>query len=131
MDKHDIQSADDIQTFIDDFYARVRRDELLAPVFRQRIPTDEDWPHHLQVIHNFWNSVLFAVPAYKGNPFPKHVGLGIESRHFDRWIALFHQTIDDHFSGPKADEVKQKAVKMRQLFEIKLDSGADGFRSLV
>jgi len=128
----DISTAEDVKTFVDDFYTRVRQDELLAPVFKQRIPNDEDWPPHLEIIENFWNTVLFAIPAYRGNPFPKHVGLGIEAMHFDRWIQLFHQTIDDHFSGPKANEAKEKAVKMRQLFEIKLNSSqGSNFRPLV
>jgi len=128
----DISTAEDIKIFVDDFYTRVRQDELLAPVFKLRIPRDEDWPHHLEIIENFWKSVLFAQPAYKGNPFPKHVGLGIEASHFDRWIQLFHQTIDDHFSGAKADEAKDKAIKMRQLFEIKLGSSeGSNFKPLV
>ncbi|MEL6988935.1 MAG: group III truncated hemoglobin, partial [Bacteroidota bacterium] len=58
--------------------------------------------------------------SYKGNPFAKHIGLPIEQKHFDQWIALFEKAIDHHFKGPVAEEAKDRAHKMADLFIMKL-----------
>ena len=118
-EQKDITSVEDVQLLVNAFYKKIREDQLLAPVFTARIP-DNAWPQHLQIMYNFWASVLLAHNAYHGNPFPKHNGLAIGSHHFDRWITLFHKTIDDNFSGPVAGSAKVKAEKIRLLFESKL-----------
>ena len=120
--KKEIENGEDVRLLLDSFYAKVKEDPLLAPVFQQRIPTEADWPQHMDILYQFWESVLFGVAAFRGNPFPKHIGLGINATHFDRWIQLFHSTIDELFIGKIADEAKDKSVKMRMLFEFKLKS---------
>ena len=130
--RKDITDAADIELMVNDFYDSVRNDPVLSPVFLKRIPDAAAWPHHLRIMCNFWETVLFANGGYRGNPFPKHIGLGIEAIHFDRWIDLFHKTIDRNFSGRKAEKAKDRAEKMRTLFEIKLNqSGENSFRHLV
>ena len=119
-EKKQMENSDDVRLLIDRFYAKVKKDQLLAPVFQVRIPTEADWPEHMEILYQFWDSVLFGISAFRGNPFPKHMGLGINAAHFDRWIELFHATIDELFVGKIAEEAKQKAVKMRMLFEYKL-----------
>ncbi|HUR10220.1 MAG TPA: group III truncated hemoglobin [Flavitalea sp.] len=122
INKKDITDRNDVKILLDNFYRKVKQDDLLAPVFRMRIPDEEAWPAHMQVLYEFWESVLFGEIAFRGNPFPKHVGLGITSVHFDRWIMLFHGTIDEFFAGRIATEAKVKSDKMRSLFEFKLKS---------
>ena len=119
-EKKQMENSDDVRLLLDHFYAKVKKDPLLAPVFQVRIPTEADWPEHMDVLYQFWESVLFGVSAFRGNPFPKHIGLGINAAHFDRWIELLHATIDELFVGKIAVEAKQKALKMRMLFEYKL-----------
>jgi hemoglobin len=132
IDKTDIRGREDIDLLVQEFYARVRKDSLLSPIFSKRIPTDADWPHHLHIIANFWETVLFARPGYFGNPFPKHLGLEIKKEHFDRWIELFNKTVDDYFEGLVATDAKERAAKMRTLFEIKLgQAGKDDRMHLV
>ncbi|MGH1570367.1 group III truncated hemoglobin [Methylobacterium sp. P31] len=83
--------------FLDAFYARVRRDALIGPVFAAAIP-DPEWPRHMATIQAFWSSVLFKTGRYKGNPFGKHLALGrLEPKHFARWLALFEETASAHF----------------------------------
>jgi len=131
-EQKDIMNSEDVKLLVNSFYDKVRNDELLAPVFSKRIPDANAWPYHLGIMCNFWETVLFAKEAYRGNPFPKHIGLSIASTHFDRWIELFHKTIDTYFAGPKAQEAKDRAVKMRRLFEIKLSqAGEDPLKHLV
>jgi hemoglobin len=118
--KTDIRDKNDIVVLIDAFYNQVRMDPVLAPVFQQRIPDDAAWPAHLATMYSFWNTLLFAADDYHGNPFHKHLGIEIGAQHFERWIGYFHQTIDLYFSGPMADNAKEKATKMRMIFESKL-----------
>lgn len=117
---NDIKNLEDIKVFVNDFYGKVKEDELLAPVFAIRME-EKGWDVHLQRMYDFWNTVLFFQPAYKGNPFSKHIGLPITEAHFSRWVFLFHQTIDHYFSGKKAEEVKSRASKMALLFSAKMN----------
>ena len=71
------------------FYARVRADEVLGPIFETRIV---DWAPHLDRMVAFWSSVALMTGRYHGAPMPAHVGLPIEWEHFDRWLDLFRET---------------------------------------
>jgi hemoglobin len=116
----DIQTRQNIELLVKLFYDKVKKDELLAPVFNKQIPTEQMWSEHLGIMNNFWETVLFAEQAYRGNPFPKHLNLEISPEHFTRWISLFNETVNENFSGKKAEEIKDRADKMRQVFESKL-----------
>lgn len=115
----DIRDKEDVKVFIDAFYEKVRLDQKLGPVFISRIP-DDAWPSHLERMYSFWNTVLFGEADYRGNPFSKHASLRIHEEHFNKWIALLGKTIDEHFHGKKADEVKARAQKMGDMFQAKL-----------
>lgn len=114
----DIRNYDDVALLVNEFYRRVRLDEIIGPIFLERI---SDWEPHLVVLRNFWYSVLFAKSAYSGNPFMKHVDLPIQKEHFDRWVSLFHRTVDDMYIGEIATDAKVRAGKMSTLFQAKLN----------
>ena len=116
--KPEITVLDDIKLLVDTFYDKVRKDAVLGPVFDQRI--SDRWPEHLARMYTFWQTVLLEERTYYGSPFPVHRGLGIDHRHFDRWMELFTETVDTLFSGKLAEEAKWRAGKMAELFEIKL-----------
>ncbi len=116
----DIRDIDDIKLFVDEFYAKVQTDELLAPIFGSKIE-DGEWEKHLNKMYSFWETVLFHKQSYKGSPFMKHYNLPIESKHFNQWVALFSQTIDENFRGEKAVETKGRAAKMALMFESKMN----------
>jgi hemoglobin len=116
----DISSKDDIKTVVNAFYQKVRTNDLLSPVFTTRIP-DEAWPAHLERMYNFWNAILFAERGFEGNPMQKHLRLPIDENHFTQWLFLFNQTIDEHFSGPKADEAKRKASSIARIMQYKIE----------
>jgi hemoglobin len=86
------------------FYAKVRADELLEPVFSERI---KDWEPHLRRMCAFWSSVALMTGVYHGTPMAKHMVLSIDRQHFDRWLNLFEQTAlevcppaaEEHFVG--------------------------------
>jgi len=117
--KSDISNKADVKIFVDAFYDKVRKDSTIGPVFAAVIQGDS-WGLHLERMYSFWHSVLFGQPDYRGNPFSKHRNLPIEARHFNRWIDLFTSTIDEHFSGDRADDAKRRAVTMGKMFESKL-----------
>jgi hemoglobin len=68
------------------FYADVRADPLLAPIFAAIV---EDWTPHLAQMCAFWSSVVLMTGRYHGRPMQKHLPLPVDATHFDRWLALF------------------------------------------
>ena len=75
-----------IERLIRAFYARVRQDPLLAPIFESRI---EDWEPHLDNMFAFWSSLTLQTGRYHGQPMAKHTTLAADARHFDQWLMLF------------------------------------------
>jgi hemoglobin len=111
----DIKTRNEIIILVDQFYGKVNQDQLLAPVFAH-----VDWPKHLPIMYNFWSSMLLGDQSYQGNPFQKHIALPIEPRHFDRWLELFIETVDENFTGAKAEEVKTRAHNIAGVFQHRL-----------
>ncbi|AMN44972.1 group III truncated hemoglobin [Rhodoplanes sp. Z2-YC6860] len=78
-----------IERLVRGFYAKVRQDAVLAPIFDARI---RDWEPHLEQMFAFWSSVALMSGRYHGSPMAKHMPLPIDAGHFDRWLALFEET---------------------------------------
>lgn len=114
----EILNREDIETLVDTFYIRVREDHMLNPVFSSAIGSD--WAPHLEKMYRFWSTVLLGEHSYSGSPFPPHSNLPIDARHFERWLELFHTTVDELFIGAKADEAKWRADNMARMFQHKL-----------
>ena len=119
MMKQEIISIGDIRLLVDSFYDKVRADDILGSVFNERI--GDRWPEHLEKMYRFWQTVLLGEHTYFGSPFPPHVHLPVSHGHFEKWMELFTETIDELFAGEKADEAKWRAGKMAQMFEIKIN----------
>ncbi len=115
---NDIIDINSIKALVDDFYTRVRADEILGPVFLAVIK--DDWQPHLDKMYAFWNAALFGAPGFKGNPFAKHAPLLINAAHFNRWLQLFSQAVDTHFKGAVAEDAKKRAELMAIMFQSKL-----------
>ncbi|MCX8491013.1 MAG: group III truncated hemoglobin [Cyclobacteriaceae bacterium] len=113
--KKDIESRADIELLVNQFYNKVNQDALLAPVF-----SHVDWLHHFPIMYNFWSSMLLGDQSYQGNPFQKHIHLAINPSHFNQWLALFTETVDENFAGFKADEVKSRAQSIAGVFQHKM-----------
>ncbi|HTE29079.1 MAG TPA: group III truncated hemoglobin [Chryseolinea sp.] len=117
--RRDIATDMDIENLVNLFYENVRQDEMLAPIFNERI--GDRWAEHLPKMYAFWGSALLGKDTYRGSPFPHHARLPIDHAHFSRWLELFNQATDQLFTGEKADEAKFRASKMAELFEFKID----------
>jgi len=118
----DIENIQDIELMVNTFYAAIKEDELLGPIFNGVI--QDNWSSHLETMYSFWQTVLLHEYAYKGSPFPPHRKLPIEAQHFDRWLALFDIAMDKNFQGQLADEAKTRAHKMAEMFQYKLKSNS-------
>ena len=112
----EISTPKDVDRLVRAFYGKVLRDELLAPHF-----VGIDLEHHLPRIAAFWALILVDQEGYKGNVFDKHAHLDINNSHFDRWVALFSQTVDELFIGEKAELAKQRAKLLQYTFVSKLN----------
>ncbi|MDE2410657.1 MAG: group III truncated hemoglobin [Sphingomonadales bacterium] len=89
-----------IAAFIDQFYARIREDAVLGPIFAARIT---DWGPHLARMNQFWRGVLLNSGEYSGNPMRLHTAIpGLNGEHFARWLALFYATLDELKADPQA-----------------------------
>lgn len=115
----EILTLDDIKLLVDTFYGKVRNNPLIGPIFNERI--QDRWPIHLEKMYSFWQTVLLEEYTYNGRPFPPHATMPIGHEHFEQWLALFAETVDELFTGDKADEAKWRAGKMAELFESKLN----------
>lgn len=97
------------------FYARVRKDALLGPVFAARIV---DWEPHLQRMCAFWSSVALMSGRYHGQPMEKHLSLPVDARHFDRWLALFAQTANNICLPAASNHFVERANTIAQSLEM-------------
>ena len=121
----DITTAENVRTLVDSFYDKVSRDDLLAPVFND--VAHVDWATHLPTMYRFWESMLFGAGTYQGAPFPKHVVLPVQKVHFARWLELFVETTNAHFSGPKAEEAKGRAASIADTFAQRMGLLKDSY----
>ncbi|GGC02437.1 preprotein translocase subunit TatC [Oxalicibacterium flavum] len=81
---------DEVRTLVHAFYAKVRKDDLLGPIFNSRV---HDWDEHLATLTTFWSSILRGSGAYSGTPMQKHAALPhLDEDLFRRWLALFLET---------------------------------------
>lgn len=103
-----------IATLVDTFYARVREDDLIGPVFNRVVA---DWPEHLAKLKDFWSSVMLGVGAYKGNPMMAHLPIPeMDQPHLVRWLTLWQQTTAEIFEPEAADTFLGKAIMVGERF---------------
>jgi hemoglobin len=108
---------DQIETLVATFYARVRKDPELGPIFLDAI--GEDWTAHLKTMCDFWSSVMNTTGRYKGKPIPAHLKLsGIEPRHFEHWLRLFSDTAHTLFDPGLAAMFVQRAERIAESLKL-------------
>jgi hemoglobin len=104
-----------IETLVRAFYARVRQDPLLAPIFASRV---SDWEPHLNNMFAFWSSLTLQTGRYHGQPMAKHMPLAVDARHFDRWLALFEDTARNLCPPTAAERFIERARRVAQSLEL-------------
>jgi len=123
MQKKDIKTREDIAQLVNNFYSKVRENKLLGPIFNTMI---NDWETHLNLLTDFWETNLFFIKKYTGNPLAKHVEVDkfynhtINELHFGTWINMWHQTIDEMFEGEIAQLAKNRARNMSTFMNMEI-----------
>ncbi len=101
------------------FYARVRADAELGPIFNDAIG---DWPEHLEKLTAFWSSVMLTTGRYKGNPVAAHAlhKARITPALFQRWLALWQQATAETMPAATAAMLQQKAARIAESLQLAL-----------
>ncbi|PZN29947.1 MAG: preprotein translocase subunit TatC [Proteobacteria bacterium] len=108
-----------IEQLVRSFYARIRADDLLGPIFNSRI---RDWEPHLQRMCAFWSSVVLSSGSYHGQPMRMHVSLPVDARHFDHWLDLFEQSARELFSDSIVEHFMVCARRIATSLELGIAS---------
>jgi hemoglobin len=109
-----------IRALVDGFYARVRCDPTLGPIFANAIANDA-WPAHLEKMYAFWSSVLLTSGRYKGNPVDTHRKVaGVEPAMFDNWLDLFEATAAELFVPEVASRFASAARRIAESLKLAL-----------
>jgi hemoglobin len=119
----DIQTRADLERMLTAFYQKVFNDELIGRFFTEVVPLNLE--EHLPVITDFWEAIVFGHHTYRKNVMAVHQHIHqlspIHKEHLDRWVTVFLQTVDEFFSGEKADLVKHRAASIATLMNMKLN----------
>lgn len=115
MIKKQIENREDISLLVRTFYSKIRADTEIGHFFNEKIT---DWEEHLEKLTDFWETNLFAVKKYKGNPLEAHNEVDdyfnhtITSNEFGIWLNLWFATLDELFEGENVAILKRRARKM-------------------
>lgn len=118
---NDIDRKEDIHYLVKTFYNSALTDPLIGPIFKA---ANFDLESHIPVMVSFWETILFDVITYQGNPMLKHLDLNrsvpLHPEHFERWMTIWKETINNKFSGPLAEKAIIRAMSIGQLMEYKI-----------
>ncbi len=101
------------------FYARVRADEMIGPLFNAAI---DHWDEHLERLIAFWSSVMLTSGRYKGSPVvahQKHRDI-ITPEMFDRWLSLWGDVTGAMLDTESATAMQAKAAMIAESLKLSL-----------
>jgi hemoglobin len=121
----------EIDSLVERFYAKVRVDPEIGPVFHDAV---QNWDAHLALLKDFWSTVLLTTGRYKGNPLLAHFPLPIEERYFARWLSLFSETASEVMTASQAEIITHKAnliaMNMKRVLASRRDWPSPEMKSL-
>lgn len=121
--KKDISSRADIELFVIEFYERVKENPEIGHIFTEVIKMD--WPHHIPLITDFWETILLDNPVYRKNAMEKHFDINriypLRQNHFEAWLNLFNTTLDDLFAGTVTELAKKRARSIADIMLLKMN----------
>ncbi|MDO8979369.1 MAG: group III truncated hemoglobin [Afipia sp.] len=116
--KHTSVSEEAIRQLVDAFYAKVRQEPELGPVFQRAIG---DWEPHMEKMYAFWSSVMLTSGRYKGNPVMKHFAVaGMRPELFATWLKLFDETYTEMFDEEVSAAFRDKAERIAESLKLAL-----------
>ncbi|MGV3760767.1 MAG: group III truncated hemoglobin [Actinomycetota bacterium] len=118
----DLDSPEEIAEMVRRFYADVAQDDLLGPLFNDVARVD--WSDHLPKLTAFWCRALLGLQGYAGNPFRAHALVHLQQpfthAHFERWLSLFHDTVELGWQGPSAQRALELARNVARVHSQQL-----------
>ncbi len=107
-----------VRAVVETFYAKVRRDPLLGPIFNEAVA---DWPEHLDRLCAFWSSLTLMTGRYKGDPFGVHLKLpALGPTHFRIWLGLFEETLGQLCTPNQAEVFRIRAERVAESLNLGL-----------
>jgi hemoglobin len=122
MAVHDIETRDDCERLVRAFYGRALEDPIIGYLFTDVAQLDLE--AHVPRITAFWETILLGARSYGGGAFRPHAELHFKSPlqrgHFERWLWLWRDTVDELFAGERAELAKAHATRVAQAFHARL-----------
>jgi hemoglobin len=122
--KKEITNKMDVHWLVDRFYDKIKTDKVVGYIFNDVMKVN--WEKHLPVMYAFWENALFYTGGYEGNAMKKHIDINrvtpLQKKHFNRWLQLFNETVDEYFEGEKAELAKQRAYSIATIMQLKISA---------
>ena len=120
--KTDIRNREDIAALINAFYDKVKINPVIGHFFNDVAKVN--WEKHLPLMYDFWEGIVFGSSSYSGNPINRHKELhgmhALSKSDFEEWLRLFQQTVDEMYSGEKAELIRQRAASIATVMQLKV-----------
>lgn len=117
----DIADKKDIQLLVENFYNHALQDETIGPLFKKAGFVLES---HIPTMVSFWETILFDVITYSGNPMLKHIELNktvpLLPADFQQWMNIWENTVKTNFEGPLAEKAIIRASSIAHLMQHKI-----------
>ena len=120
--RNDINDRADCERLVGAFYGKALIDPVIGFIFTDVARLDLE--AHVPRIASFWETVLLGARTYSGGAFRPHAELNervrLRAGHFQRWLALWDETVDELFEGERAELAKAHARRVAQAFDARL-----------
>ncbi len=120
--KKDVSNREDLYLIVKEFYDKLLVDKHLKHFF-EKFQEENTLEHHLQTLVDFWDNILFYSGTYNKNAMQPHLLLHqkkpFSKIHFETWLQLFNQSVDDNFEGENASVLKNRALSVATVMRIK------------
>ncbi len=120
--KNDISNRQDLYLIVSEFYKKLLTNNEMVHFF-EKFKEDKTLEKHLQILVDFWDNVIFHSGTYRKNAMRPHIELHQEKpfseKHFEIWLQLFNQSIDEHFEGENTNIIKNRALSIAAVMRIK------------
>lgn len=120
----DISNKSDIKLIITKFYDKLLADDQMLPFFKDIVAKNQ-LEHHLDIISDFWNDILFDTISYNNNVMQKHLDknafVTFKKEHFTIWMSYLSQTINAYFKGENSERMKSRAQSIATVMQLKMN----------
>jgi len=117
-------TRENLEILVTSFYQKAMRDDLIGHYFTLELGediTDFEWVRHIDILVDFWSSVLIDDPEYNSDPYGPHFTIiGLKEQDFVRWVKLFIETSDEIYVPDVSMLFQEKAKFYAQEFMTRL-----------